>query len=132
MKSRIVTIVALAAITLSLSWAVPGDAAKEKKEEDPVKKMMQAAHKGENSPLSIVKAQVALDTPNWELLATNTLPLAELAAAIKDNRTYTSNPGPYVAAVKALAAAAEQQNLAGARQAVVGLNRSCAGCHRDN
>ena len=132
MKTRVLAIVAMITVTVTLSWAVRGDAAKDKEKEDPVQKMMEAAHKGEKSPLSIVKAQVALDRPDWELLATNTRPLAELAAVIKDNQTYTSRPGPYVAAVKALTTAAAQQDVALARDAVVGLDRSCAGCHRDN
>lgn len=100
-----------------------------------VKKMMQAAHKGEkdkrDAPLEIVQDEVAKDAPNWEVLVANTRPLAELAAAIKDNETYTSMPGPYVDAVKALSAANEKKSLEEARASVANLMKSCAGCHRE-
>lgn len=95
-----------------------------------VKKLMQAAHKGKTSPLAIVTAQAKLDSPDWLLLEKNSQPLAELAAAIKDNQSYTSQPKPYVDAVKLLMAATKEKDVDKARDAVAGLTKSCAGCHR--
>lgn len=103
---------------------------KAKPKELSVKELMQKAHKGKDSPLVVVKTQVKLDQPDWALVLKNTKPLSELAGKIKDNRTYTSHPGPYVKAVKQLAAAAKEKNHAKAKLAITGLNKSCAGCHR--
>lgn len=102
----------------------------DKKNEPNVKQLMQKAHKGKSSPLAIVQAQVKLDRPDWTLVSNNAKPLLELAMAIKDNQSYTSNPAPYVRSVKALMAAAKSKNIAKARLASAGLSKSCAGCHR--
>lgn len=121
----------VAAVMLLELQVVSGNPKKDDKEK--VKKMMQAAHKGEkdvrDAPLEIVQDEVAKDAPNWEVLVANTKPLAELAAAIKDNESYTSRPGPYVDAVKALSAANEKKNVEEARASVGKLMKSCAGCH---
>ena len=125
------------AITLSVALLIgvqasSGDA--KPTEESVVEKMMQAAHKGKknerDAPLEIVQDEVKKDTPDWDRLVANAKPLAELGAAIKDNRSYTSNPAPYIAAVQALTAAAEKKDVAAARTAVAGLMTSCAGCHK--
>ncbi|MEQ8785701.1 MAG: hypothetical protein RIC55_05360 [Pirellulaceae bacterium] len=109
-----------------------GVSAEDKEAESPsVKKLMQAAHKGEKSPLSLIKTEVKKEAPDWELILTKSNALAELADAIKDNVNYTSRPGPYVKSVKTLRESAEKQDAAAARVAVSGLMKSCAGCHRD-
>lgn len=112
--------------------ASSGDA--KDKEESKVERMMQAAHKGKkdvrDAPLEIVQDEVEKDRPDWDLLAANIKPLAALSLEIKDDVNYRSRPGPYVAAVKALTAATEKKDIAGARTAVAGLMKSCAGCHR--
>ncbi len=104
------------------------------KEESKVEKMMKAAHKGEkdlrDAPLEIVQDEVKKDKPDWDLLAKNTKPLAELAGMIKDKRNYTSDPRPYIAAVKALTVATNAKDVGQARAAVKGLMNSCAKCHK--
>ena len=131
--SQLVVAISLSAAALIAMQASSGDA--KPTEESVVEKMMQAAHKGKknlrDAPLEIVQDEVKKDSPDWALLATNTKPLAELGAAIKDNQSYTSRPGPYIAAVKALSVATEKKDVAGARTAVAGLMRSCAGCHKN-
>jgi hypothetical protein len=125
MKAKLLCACALLAscgLTICLS--------EEKSKEPDVKKMMQRAHKGKTSPLAIVQDEVKRDMPNWILLEKNTKPLTELAGAIKDNETYTSRPGPYVAAIKLLSSATEKKDLEQARRAVAALDKSCAGCHR--
>ena len=104
-------------------------------EESEVEQKMRAAHKGEkdkrDAPLELIQDEVKRDNPDWALLAKNTKPLAELSLLIKDNVNYTSQPGPYIASVKALAVATEAKDLTKARAAVAGLMKSCAGCHRE-
>ncbi len=122
------------ATAILIGFQVSSVDAKDDKESE-VEIMMHAAHKGKkgvrDAPLELLQDEVKKDAPNWKILATNVKPLAKIGAAIKDNRTYTSNPAPYIAAVKALTVAAEKEDVAGARAAVDGLMKSCAGCHRE-
>lgn len=135
-RSRLMQFVLLATLSAGIFVGVRASAvdAKDKKEGE-VKKMMQLAHKGEkglrDAPLEIVQDETKKDEPDWALLKKNIQPLAELGAAIKDDVSYTSNPGPYIAAVKALSVAVEKHNGKDARAAVQGLMESCAGCHRE-
>jgi hypothetical protein len=127
-----VSIAVFIGMNASQGDAKDGDA--KDKEESKVEQMMLAAHKGKkdvrDAPLEIVQDEVKKESPDWDLLAKNTKPLAELGAEIKDNKGYTSRPGPYIAAVKALGDATQKKDVAGARTAVAGLMKSCAGCHK--
>ena len=131
----VVIAVSVAATLLIAVQTSKGDGKDKKdKEESKVEKMMHAAHKGKedvrDAPLEIVQDEVAKDSPDWALLAKSTKPLAALGAEIKDNVNYTSRPGPYIAAVKALGEATDKKDVDAARLAVAGLMKSCAGCHK--
>jgi len=130
--THIVVVGSLLAALVVAVFATSGDS--KEKEESKIEKMMKATHKGEkdvrDAPLEIVQDEVKKDNPDWELLAKNTKPLAELAGMIKDKRNYTSDPRPYIAAVKALTAATNAKDVEQARAAVKGLMNSCAKCHK--
>ena len=128
MQSKVGMVIVCLSV-VGIGFAMSQTRADKKKEPD-VKQLMQKAHKGKDSPLAIVQTQVKLDKPDWILLARNTKPLFDLANSIKDNQSYTSQPGPYVNGVKALIAAAKAKDIKKARLAADGLSKSCAGCHR--
>ena len=131
------TAAALLLIVFALATQRDAEAAKETKKSD-VKKLMLAAHKapkgspqGTKSPLEIVQAQLKSDEPKWDLIATNTKPLAVLAEAIEGKRFgYRGPPKPYVDGVALLQVAAKNHDLAKGRLAMQGIARSCANCHR--
>jgi len=131
--AHIVVIGSLLAAILVTVLVTTSDS-KEKDEESKVEKMMKAAHKGEkdvrDAPLEIVQDEVKKDNPDWDLLAKNTKPLAELGSMIKDKRNYISDPRPYIAAVNALTVATNDKDVQQAREAVKGLMNSCAKCHK--
>ena len=130
--THVVVVGSLLAAIVIAAFATKGDGKEDKGSK--VEKMMIEAHKGKegvrDAPLEIVHDEVKKDNPDWTLLAKNTEPLAKLGSMIKDNRTYTSDPGPYIAAVKALQAATKDKDLKQARAAVGGLMNSCARCHK--
>ena len=139
MKTFSVSVLSICTLVLANSLLFSGETEEEKKpskepvaaEKVDVKKLMQAAHKGKDAPLTLIRAEVKKESPDWKLIASKTAPLVKLSGEIKDNVSYTSRPGPYVAGVKALKAATAKEDTAKARLAVDALMKSCAGCHRD-
>jgi cytochrome c556 len=116
-------------------WA-SGYAGSQDDEKPTIKQIMAKLHKGTKAPLKAVQAQLKGGSPDWSkveteakviekfgtLLARSEAPRGEQASFEKLARSYEKN-------AKALKEAADNQELAKAKEATKKLGGSCKSCH---
>ena len=101
-----------------------------------IKKIMDTLHKGKMAKLSVVKAELKHESPDWAkvdkaaevmvklsgVLAKHDPPRGEKSSFEKIAKTYHSH-------AKALEKAAEEEDLKGAQAALKKLGGTCKACH---
>ena len=133
MTNQKLSLIVLFAIASTVALNYPLRATSEEKKEPTVKELMTAAHKapeGQTSPLGHLQSQLKGDSPDWEIVSKNTVPLAKLADAIEGKEFgYRGPTKPYVDAVALLKQSAEDQDAIIGRKAIKAISASCASCH---
>lgn len=101
-----------------------------------VKEIMGRLHKGANSPLTTIRADLQADAPDWPEIQRAAKNFVTLGAALGkneppqgDKQSWTRLTAQYLENSRFLEAAAQKQDKAGALAAHGRLNESCKGCH---
>ncbi len=120
-----------------LVWASSPAGAWSDDEAPSAKEIMTKVHKGPRALFNTVKAQLKGNSPDWPKLELATGDIAKLGSSLpkanpaRGNReSFEKLAKAYASNTKALHEAAENQDLAKARQATAKLGGSCAACHK--
>ncbi|HXG08371.1 MAG TPA: cytochrome c [Gemmataceae bacterium] len=101
-----------------------------------VKEVMERLHKGANSPLTTIRADLQADLPDWPEVQKAAKDFVTLGAALGknnppkgDRQSWARLTAQYLENAKALDAAAQRRDQKAALVAHSRLNESCKGCH---
>lgn len=101
-----------------------------------IKEIMDKLHKGANSPLTTVRADLQAEATDWPEIQRQARSFVTLGAALGKNTaprgeaaSWTKLTAQYLDNAKALDTAAQKKDKAGAIAAHTRLNDSCKGCH---
>ncbi|MHB1558820.1 MAG: cytochrome c [Isosphaeraceae bacterium] len=118
-------------------WASSPAGAWSEDEAPTARQIMTKVHKGPRSLFNTVKAQLKGNSPNWPKVEETTGNIEKLASSLPETKPARGNRAAYEKLAKAYASnfktlheAAENQDLAKARQATEKIGGSCAACHR--
>jgi cytochrome c556 len=101
-----------------------------------IKEIMGKLHKGANSPLTTVRADLQSDPPDWAEIQRATKDFVTFGEALGkntppkgDQKSWSKLAAQYLENAKALDVAARKKDQKGALAAHTRLNDSCKGCH---
>jgi cytochrome c556 len=101
-----------------------------------IEKIMEKLHKGKTAPLSVVKAQLKSDSPDWAKLDEEAKVMVKFGAFLAKNdpprgekSSFEKLAKSYESHVKALKKAVEKEDLTGARAALKKIGGTCKACH---
>jgi cytochrome c556 len=118
-----------------VAWT-SGPAGAQDDEKPTIKQIMAKLHKGAKAPLSIVKAELKGDSPDWSKVETEAKVIEKLGSFLPkseaprgDQASFEKLAKAYEKNAKALKVAAEKQELADAKAAAKNLGATCKSCH---
>ena len=122
------------AITFVLASSLTGVALSQGDEEKAktkanFKTMMQKTHKGNDSPIGKISAQLKADTPDWIELTKQTKELNAMAKFLGAYEVSDSGVTPYRKGVTALESAVSKKDKPSAVEARKVFLQSCSNCH---
>ena len=101
-----------------------------------IKQVMVKLHKGANSPIALLKAELKSDTPDWDKVQKATKDFVILGASLGKNdppkgdaASWKALAAAYFANSKATDDAASAKDLPAARASFAKLSASCKSCH---
>ncbi len=119
-----------------LAWATSPAGAQDNKKVPTARQIMTKIHKGRNNPFATVKAQLRQSSPNWAKVASAAEVIEKYGSALPKARAPRGNRASfeklaqaYASNTKTLKEAAEQKDLASAREATENIGGSCKTCH---
>jgi cytochrome c556 len=128
--------VAGAAVLAGLAVALSPSSAEGDKDIS-IKEIMTKAHKGGDSLLATLRQELQQDEPDWAEVQKDSKELVKLGTTLGKARpprgekeSWKKQTGMYVATAKALSAAADKKDKAGASAAFKKLQSSCTACHK--
>jgi hypothetical protein len=132
---RLTGLLAGLALPVALSLATrPADAQGSKVPS--VKEIMGRLHKGADSPLTKLRAELQDEQPDWALVQRGAMDFVTLGAALGknappkgDKKSWAELSAKYLEQAKALDAAAQKKDKNAALAAHTRLNESCKDCH---
>jgi cytochrome c556 len=133
MKSLVCGVSVLALLALAVLSTGPAGAADETPS---IKDVMGKLHKGANSPLGLLKAELKSASPDWDKIQKSTKDFVILGASLAKNDPPKGDVASYKALAtnyfnnsKALDDAAQAKDAAAAKAAFNKLSASCKECH---
>jgi hypothetical protein len=101
-----------------------------------IKEIMGKLHKGANSPLTTVRADLQAEQPDWAEIQRAAKNFVTFGTALTrndppkgDKQSWAKLTGGYLENARSLEAAAQRKNKVEAIAAHTRLNDSCKGCH---
>lgn len=129
--ASLILVLAFAAV-----WGGHADASDEK-EPATIAEIMQALHKGSESPLATLKAALKSDSPDWSVVQKAAKVYVECSSDLPkndppkgDSESFKKLAKAFASNAKSLKEAAEKQELAAAKDAFGKIGGSCMGCHK--
>jgi cytochrome c556 len=104
--------------------------------EPTIKEIMTKAHKGSNSLLANMRAELRADEPDWDEVQKDSKELVKLGTSLGKNKppkgeqaSWERLTSAYLNTAKSLESAAESKNKSAAQAALGKLTKSCKECH---
>ncbi len=101
-----------------------------------IEKIMEVLHKGKMAKLSVVKAELKHESPDWAKVEKEGKEIVKLSAVLAkhdpprgEKSSFEKLAKAYESHAKALVKAAEKEDLKGAQAAVKKIGGTCKACH---
>ncbi len=101
-----------------------------------IEKIMETLHKGKMAKLSVVKAELKHESPDWTKVEKETKEIVKLGGFLAkhdpprgEKSSFEKLAKSYESHAKALEKAAEKEDLEGARAALKKIGGTCKACH---